>query len=118
MFFPNQPGSNQTEAYNWSVVPTVPLPLEDGSEGPGPNPLPQSDLALGDLPVVTRVPPAQTFLSHDGGYVVWFKEETKPIDNRRATTSMLKPLPSCFGPRTKTRTCARVAADTGTSGGP
>lgn len=42
----------------------MPLPLEDRSEGPGADPLTQGDLTLGDLPVVTGVPPPQGFLFH------------------------------------------------------
>ena len=42
----------------------MPLPLVDGSKGAGAYPLPQSDLTLGDLPVVAGVPPPQSFLFH------------------------------------------------------
>lgn len=44
-------------------APTMPLSLEDGSKGARADPLTQSDLTLGDLPVVTGVSSAQSFLS-------------------------------------------------------
>ena len=57
---------------------TVPLPLVDGSKGPGSYPLAQCDLPLGDLPVIARVPAAQGFLGR--------KEEEE--ENRKSHEAM------------------------------
>lgn len=51
----------------------MPLSLVDGSKGAWPYALAQSDLALGDFPVIARVPPAQGFLGHTEG-----KKNMKP----------------------------------------
>lgn len=80
----------------------MPLPFEDSPKGSRSYPLTKSYLTLWDLPVVTGVPPSQSFLLH---HVKSVQAHTK-ISLKNISNICYDSLPSYCGPQTRTKISA------------